>query len=339
MKSFLFFRPTLRRGFTLIELLVVIAIIAILIALLLPAVQKVREAAARTQCTNNLKQIGIAYHAFHDNYKFLPPAILMPYAQRGNWSLNSNINDTRFGPNWAILILPYIEQDALFKQMNIAGWDYKGKTSGTQNWRNFRDRIIPTYRCPSEGNDYLLTNWAGGNWARGNYGANAGPMWWPDAVNGATASSNFGLQGRGPTGINWGTTMSSLTNSDGSSNTIMVNHLRVGPRDTDARGVWALGFPGSSVTSAHATGDCLGPNVRNSASDDVQGGTDDWQQSGMGNWTSCLSWQATARSEHTGGVLACMGDGSVRFIMDNIDTRTWYLLNSMNDNQALPNNF
>src|SRR3954453_2567341 len=100
------------RGFTLIELLVVIAIIAILIGLLLPAVQKVREAAARMSCSNNLKQMGIACHSYHDSNNTLPPAYYCRFANVG-WNDPNNT-----GPTWTVLILPYIEQDNLFKQVS-----------------------------------------------------------------------------------------------------------------------------------------------------------------------------------------------------------------------------
>ena len=99
------------RGFTLIELLVVIAIIAILIGLLLPAVQKVREAAARTKCANNLHQLAIACHAYHDVNGRLPPAMLMWPGDDVYWGQGN------FGPNWMVLILPQMEQGALYNSI------------------------------------------------------------------------------------------------------------------------------------------------------------------------------------------------------------------------------
>src|SRR5262245_16866491 len=105
-----------RSGFTLIELLVVIAIIAILIALLVPAVQKVREAAARAQCQNNLKQIGIALHSYHDINKRFPPsatADILP------WKTPQSAGDADWGSSWMVFILPLLEQNSIF-----ANWQF-----------------------------------------------------------------------------------------------------------------------------------------------------------------------------------------------------------------------
>src|SRR5438132_11206969 len=120
-----------RSAFTLIELLVVIAIIAILIALLVPAVQKVREAAARIQCENNLKQIGLAMHAFHDTNKGLPPGYVATAAYPG----------TSPGWGWAAFILPYIEQAPLYRQIN-----FSQPLQGQATIQN----VIPLYLCPSD---------------------------------------------------------------------------------------------------------------------------------------------------------------------------------------------
>src|SRR3712207_6585134 len=115
------------RGFTLIELLVVIAIIAILIALLLPAVQKVREAAARAQCQNNLKNIGLGCHAYADAMKRLPPSVLIYHHDTAPITLTVGDQKVRnynaaHGPNWACLILPYVEQMALYNNNKVAAY-------------------------------------------------------------------------------------------------------------------------------------------------------------------------------------------------------------------------
>ena len=139
-------KPPRRMAFTLIELLVVIAIIAMLIGLLLPAVQKVRESAARTRCLNNMKQLGLAMHTYHDSLGTLPPGNVMRYRQY-------------FGHSWRVFLLPYIEQEPLFI-LYRRNWDQQEQGSPYGNGPNgdlLKDRTFSVYLCPSS----PLPRWAG----------------------------------------------------------------------------------------------------------------------------------------------------------------------------------
>ena len=189
-----------RSGFTLIELLVVIAIIAILIGLLVPAVQKVREAAARTECANNLKQIGLALHNHHDAYKFFPPGY------RAGSPYVDGVGDTAPGWGWAALILPYIEQDTLFRQLNFN--QPVKQSTGIQT-------LLAAYLCPSDmtNGSFTVTDGFGGKIC------SAAPSSYAGCVGG-DESGTSDETGMGIFYRNSRTRIGDVT--DGTSNTLLV---------------------------------------------------------------------------------------------------------------------
>ncbi|HUR55420.1 MAG TPA: DUF1559 domain-containing protein [Gemmataceae bacterium] len=335
-----------RQGFTLIELLVVIAIIAILIGLLLPAVQKVREAAARSQCMNNIKQIGLACHGYNDiMQRGIPPAL---WVRNGTgWTDENNV-----GPNMFVMLLPHIEQDNLYKQAEASIRNYTngilpGTTGGSndQGWRVIVGTKIKTYQCPSDPNIEIPFTRVNASpvpatgWARGSYAANSGPagMQRDGATQNAGVSGGSGTWTAGGVSmLNWGSGILALSNQDGSSTTIMINHVRAGYNGNDPRGVWALGEYGASITGNCPQGDCFGPNDRQSNSCDVRGCVDRVDQN-MGCWGTDYG-QATARAAHSGVVVVGMGDGTARTVANSISMNNWFFMQSRADGQNWTDN-
>jgi prepilin-type N-terminal cleavage/methylation domain-containing protein len=212
------FRNRPRAAFTLIELLVVVAIIAVLVALLVPAVQKVREAASRLQCTNNLKQIGLATHSFHDTNKFLVPA----------W-IGNNTLDPDGWASWAVLLLPYLEQTQVYQK-----WDLRYLASRQQPAAY--QQQLPVLHCPTRPAFVLSSNDftpAGGGLS--DYGACFGTDANGSNSNGAiiptprmAASATLDAAGQ-PIVLAWRGQFGLLGILDGTSNTLMFGEKHIRP--------------------------------------------------------------------------------------------------------------
>jgi prepilin-type N-terminal cleavage/methylation domain-containing protein/prepilin-type processing-associated H-X9-DG protein len=310
-----------RSGFTLIELLVVIAIIAILIALLVPAVQKVREAAARTQCINNMKQIGLALHNYHDVYKMFPPgatADILP------WKTPSTAANADWGSSWMVFTLPYIDQGNISVR-----WLHSGQ-SGWQNANNnalIKGLNLACYRCPStslpEVNPYssTLPGTGGVGFMYTTYVAIGGGA---NDVGVLTFATNR-VSNRGI--LYHHSKVKMATISDGTSNTIMVgeqgNHLR----DANNNIILGRNFGGGviAVTSAGPDGWIQGCQVNvpttnvNNADRVYNVATIRYpiNQIGMtlqaGGCHDNVGNNIPLSSMHTGGCNLLFGDGTVRF--------------------------
>lgn len=279
------YRNILNRGFTLIELLVVIAILAILIALLLPAVQQAREAARRMSCKNNLKQLGIALHNYHDSHTTFPP---------GGMSTGN-------GLSWIVMILPFLDQAPLYDQFNFSTTSYSSHhVHGLTR--------IPTILCPSSGQEqssvelfggaptytthfYGVMGPKGSNPNGGNYGVDINP-------SGHGGFANSGILYRDSS-----TKMRDIT--DGTSNTFLVGEISF---NKDAAGnnhtayrIWTRGASGST------SGSCK--NVQNHIN-------------ALAYTTSNFN-DISFGSNHPGGCHFVMADGSVTFVSENADIEVY----------------
>jgi len=308
MRLFAIWRIRLK-AFTLIELLVVIAIIAILIALLVPAVQKVREAAARTQCVNNMKQIGLACHSFNDTYKFLPSP--------GGYDPN---NQQLIYGGLFFYILPFIEQQTIYN------------AAGNNSW-NQNATVIATYNCPSDPTGVGGNSWNG--YGTVTYAGNLG-VFLPRNLpyTGAWGSKASG---------NLVTAM-----MDGTSNTVMFaeryrycNPSWGGHTDPvwaasvwyTPNSLWALGMFGwnNQPFLSVAWGWGAGNQPSYTSNGNGGGGNIPFQVAPLP--TAC-NWYVT-QSGHTGTMNVTLGDGSCRSISPSISTTTWYYACTPSDGTPL----
>jgi prepilin-type N-terminal cleavage/methylation domain-containing protein len=314
-----------RVGFTLIELLVVIAIIAILIALLVPAVQKVREAAARTQCVNNLKQWGLAMHGFHDANKHLPP-------------FSTDVPNRQ---TWAPLIMPYLDQGPLVAAYTL-----------TTDWYNAPNLAVTQmpltiFYCPSDRPGAMWTDQTGYVSARGNYLVCYGNLTFGGNAIGA-GNGVFGCaaiaNAAGDQFTPYETTLVQIT--DGTSNTIMMSEVIVAKQDNNqgGGGNWPSGdFRGHIWHDAYMGAPSHCPNIfmtingpNSSVPDNALCGTipnlDPLMPCADTGTTTRVN---TARSRHSGGVHALYADATVRFTSNSIGVTTWQGLGTMNGNEAV----
>ncbi|MBA2114331.1 DUF1559 family PulG-like putative transporter [Bremerella alba] len=274
-------RQRMRRGFTLVELLVVIAIIGVLIALLLPAVQQAREAARRMQCSNNLKQIGLALHNYHDTFGALPSLVINPADTSDNYSWG-----------WSALILPFIEQGALYDQAGIGS----GNLLSTE-LSDTAEVVVDAYRCPSDTGKAVddpsqrFLKRAGSNYAA-YYHSRSGPTLGNGQSNFEKADGGFYH--------NSGRKFRDIT--DGLSNTLAISEA-------------SSKLNGEELCMKSWAG-CLEGRDSNCV-DDI-GISGRWAINDTSNNNRDIECEM-ASSLHPGGVLALQFDGSVRFVSENIE--------------------
>jgi prepilin-type N-terminal cleavage/methylation domain-containing protein len=328
-----------RRGFTLIELLVVIAIIAILIALLLPAVQQAREAARRTQCKNNVKQIGLALHNYHDNFLVFPPGAVVN---------TSNTAAPYQGWGWNLMILPFMDQAPLYNRYNFSSTLQASAVAAGPS-----TTVIGALRCPSDTGIAVIQNFdvaatcnatattvIQGLVSRSNYPGVVG--WWNNAGTAtglATGVLPTTTAYRGIFGINSRVGIRDMT--DGTTNSIVVGE-RYTPSATGQTTVlqpvghctWAGASGGGDIASAATIlGDTAATVVGGNAA------TTPFAPASYGingnNGTVQRGQTSGFGSLHVGGCHFLIGDGTVRFISENIDTTLYRNLGTVNDGAVI----
>ena len=329
-----------RRGFTLIELLVVIAIIAVLIALLLPAVQQAREAARRSQCKNNAKQLGLSLHNYHDTFGQLPPGAIWfgnggPATATPNQDQPSNNGDTLFSQlnysaNWMMMSLPYIDQAPLYNLYQPGQVLIRAGGTAANSNNQVVGAVIGSILCPSD-------PFSGAKFNRGAMGnVDMGRISYGGTVGREDGGQNRWVNRSGDRRGAFGHGRSAQIRDmvDGTTNTVMLWELRAGPTQDDPRGVWAMGRTGVSlIGGCDNVGDCAGINDGRNGAADVQG-CNSQVALGLGCWNGG-DGQGAPASQHVGGCHATLGDGSVRFISQNVDYNIHRSLNSISGGELV----
>ena len=311
-------------GFTLIELLVVIAIIAILVALLLPAVQQAREAARRSSCKNNLKQLGLALHNYHDIHNVFPPGYVNQFDTNptNGTEYSTAVEAERSAWGWGAFILPNMEQSALYDRLQVGNIRMKNAITagGPQDRLTVMQTPVATYRCPSDpapdiNSSKVLQDSAGvgRQLATSNYIAmNSSRKWHTSDGAWVTGPGEGQLNQWGsgpgadhsPNGIFWRNSKVRMRDiTDGTSNTVMVGER-----------AWELNNPAGTNFTCRA-GVVFGEQITNEQSE---------VHRGLGSTAGPLNFANNNcnrgfSSRHAGGGQFVMADGSVRFISENID--------------------
>lgn len=317
--------PPARRAFTLIELLVVIAIIAILIALLLPAVQQAREAARRTQCKNNLKQLGLALHNYHDVHSTFPPSVIAQGIAASDYF--STPNSTVLNMTGLVSILPFFDQAPLYNQWNVTAasgyckYAYPAAgviaSDGTNNYALSKTKLA-ALKCPSDtGRDFCSAGVAyGASDSIGGYRSNYAFNTHYAGYAYAHYWMAIGLQEQRAFGDDKYTNIRDW--ADGTSNIVAMTEQTREKYNGEVGGwsYYSWVNPGIDFTR-----DWYRINQW-----DYYGSPGTYLYGRLGQWATAGSW-------HTGGVHALMGDGTVRFISENIDGTTQNALAKVQDGQ------
>ncbi|WP_422931878.1 DUF1559 domain-containing protein [Singulisphaera sp. PoT] len=329
-----------RRGFTLIELLVVVAIIGLLVALLLPAVQSAREAARRTQCIAQLRQIGIALHGYHTRFNTIVPGCIHDSRPRPV----SSISGQQMTP-WTVMLAADFEQQVLANAFNfdlgsfgpmalhLPGFSANSTAMATK---------LGVYQCPSDRSltcqfaGYPGPPIAGVPLTRGNYAANWGNTTWSQAD---VAGAPDGAYRLSPFGVVENLTFASI--ADGLSNTVFVAEILQGSGG-DVRGLPWFFLPGANTYMSrflpNAATDLLGQPGKG---DVLMMGDLCVDEPGRdlpcsaGADIASSAWYNGSRSRHPGGINALLGDGSARFLKSSITPQAWLGLHSIRSGEVL----